>query len=568
MLNSHKKFHSANGKRLVLIADDEFVNREMLGLVLSDEYEVEYAEDGPAAWEIIRRDHDTLSLVLLDLMMPGMDGYELMRRLKEDEELRRIPIIVLTSERSAEVSSLKLGAADFIKKPYEMPEVIRARVQRSIELAEDSYIISSTERDELTGLLNREFFYRYAEQYDLHHPKRAMDAVTIDINHFHIVNELYGWSYGDSILRRIGERIFEIVTDLDGIAGRKDADVFLLYCPSGTDYTAIHDAVMEDLMADGSLLNRIRLRMGVYTDVDKTINIEHRFDRAKLAADGIRDNFTQIISFYDISLHDREFLEERLVADMDRALKEKQFLVYYQPKYDIRGVQPVLTSAEALVRWKHPELGMVSPGTFIPLFEGNGLIQRLDRFVWEEASRQMREWEDRFGLSLPISVNVSRIDMYAPDFIDTFKGLVSDYRLEMKNCLLEITESAYTDDSDELIALVDELRGFGFRIEMDDFGSGYSSLNMLAELPVDALKLDMKFVRNMNNSEKNIRMLKLMIDIARYLEVPVIAEGVETEEQVLTLREMGCDIVQGYYFSPPVPPEKFERFIEERIKQC
>ena len=229
---------------------------------------------------------------------------------------------------------------------------------------------------------------------------------------------------------------------------------------------------------------------------------------------------------------------------------------------------PVLASAEALVRWKHPELGMINPGVFIPLLEDNGLILDLDQFVWREAAARVRDWKDRFGFSVPVSVNVSRIDMLTPDLKSIFKKILEEYSLTPDDLMLEITESAYTGDSDQVISTAKELRGMGmgFRIEMDDFGTGYSSLGMLTHLPIDALKLDMSFIRSAFGENRDVRMIELIIDIADYLHVPVVAEGVETQEQYLVLKAMGCEYVQGYYFSRPVPPEEFDRFLAERAE--
>ena len=569
MLKSHEKyFSSTGGKRQILVVDDEQINREILGFMLQDEYDVLYAADGEEALDMIRSHVHTLSLVLLDLMMPKLDGFHLMDILRSDDELKHIPYIVLTSEKSAEVNSLKNGASDFIAKPFDQPEVIQARIQRTIELAEDKDIIQSTERDPLTSLFNREFFYRYVEQYDLHHPDADMDALSLDINHFHMINELYGWDFGDEVLSNIGNKVRELMAERGGIAGRIDADMFLVYFPSGADYEKLQEELCKDLLA-GKKSNKVKLRLGVYPNVDRTVKIERRFDRAKQAADTIRDSYTQFIAYYDASLLQKELRNERLIESLDTAIAERQFKIYYQPKYDITEEEPRLRSAEALIRWQHPEFGMVSPGVFIPLFEEKGLIQKVDRYVWEEAAKQMAAWRDKYGIEIPVSVNVSRIDVYAPDFVDNFKALVARYGLRPENYCLEITESAYTEDSEQLLGVVEKVREEGFPVEMDDFGSGYSSLNMISMLPIDALKMDMNFIRNMHTrGSKNNRIIELMIDIAHYLGVPVVAEGVETQEQVELLRHMGCNIVQGYYFSKPVTPEEFETFIEKRLEQC
>lgn len=569
MLKSHEKyFASTDGKRQILVVDDEQINREILGFMLQDEYDVLYAADGEEALDMIRSHVHTLSLVLLDLMMPKLDGFHLMDILRSDDELKQIPYIVLTSEKSAEVNSLKNGASDFIAKPFDQPEVIQARIQRTIELAEDKDIIQSTERDPLTSLFNREFFYRYVEQYDLHHPDADMDALSLDINHFHMINELYGWDFGDEVLSNIGNKVRELMAERGGIAGRIDADMFLVYFPSGADYEKLQEELCKDLLA-GKKSNKVKLRLGVYPNVDRTVKIERRFDRAKQAADTIRDSYTRFVAYYDASLLQKELRNERLIESLDTAIAERQFKIYYQPKYDITEEEPRLRSAEALIRWQHPEFGMVSPGVFIPLFEEKGLIQKVDRYVWEEAAKQMAVWRDKYGIEIPVSVNVSRIDVYAPDFVDNFKALVARYGLRPENYCLEITESAYTEDSEQLLGVVEKVREEGFPVEMDDFGSGYSSLNMISMLPIDALKMDMNFIRNMHTrGSKNNRIIELMIDIAHYLGVPVVAEGVETQEQVELLRHMGCNIVQGYYFSKPVTPEEFETFIEKRLEQC
>ena len=556
--------HSVNRKRQILIADDEMINREMLGAYLEDEYETLYACDGKESIEMVRKYKDTLSLVLLDILMPEMSGLEVLKVLKEDPQLSQIPVIVLTAERDAEVESLKLGAADFIPKPYPDIDVIHARVLRTIELSEDRDIIRSTERDELTGVYNEEYFFRYAEEFDQYYGQTETDAVLVDVNHFHMVNERYGKAYGDKVLCAIAQQLRDAVNPSGGIVCRLEADTFLVYCPHRENYEAIMDQASVSLTDDGTSENRIRLRMGVYSCADKTIDIERRFDRAKMAADAIKNTVTKTIGFYDNNLHQQQLYAEQLIVDFPTAIRENQFKVFYQPKFDIRPDTPVLTSAEALVRWNHPTLGMISPGIFIPLFEENGLISELDRYVWRETARQIREWKDRLNYSVQISVNVSRVDLYDPDIAETIKGITEKERLVSGDFLLEITESAYTQDSAQIVETAQKLRDMGFRIEMDDFGTGYSSLNMISTLPIDALKLDMQFIRSAFREGGSTHMLEVIIGLSDYLSVPVIAEGVETEEQLHALKAMGCDIVQGYFFSKPVPASEFEPFILQK----
>ena len=567
MPETHLKFHSVNGKRRILIVEDELINQELLRIMLSETYEILFAATGTEALKIIESEHQTLSLILLDLNLPDMKGMDILRQLKADPAAAKVPVIVMTSERESEVESIEEGAVDFIPKPYPQAEVVRVRIRRTIELSEDRDIIGQTERDQLTGLYNREFFYRYAEQYDRYHKDLPTDAIVLDINHFHMINERYGKAYGDEVLRKIGEKVRDVVKDAGGIVCRRSADTFLVYCPHRSDYPEILDRVSVLLSGNDKKENRVWLRMGVYADVDKSIDIERRFDRAKQAADTVKNSFAKAIGIYDDSLLEQERQAEELLEDFAAAIREKQFLVYYQPKYDITRSEPVLSSAEALVRWKHPKRGMVSPGAFIPVFEKNGLIQELDNYVWNEAAAQIRDWKERFGVSVPVSVNISRIDMYDPYFIEKLDDIVARNGLEHRELLLEITESAYTEDSAQIVSTVKQLREKGFRIEMDDFGTGYSSLNMISDLPIDALKLDMQFIRNAFRERKDTRLLEVIFHLAESLEVPTIAEGVETAEQMLTLKSMGCDIVQGYYFSRPLPADEFEPLVAEKEEQ-
>ena len=550
-----------DGKRHILVADDEMINRELLENILSDEYEVLLAEDGEMAYGIIKENRNTLSLILLDLMMPKLNGLDLLSRLKEDTDLKGIPVIVLTSDQASEVESLKRGAADFIPKPYPQPDVIRARISRSIELAEDRQIISATERDELTGLYSCEYFYRYGEQFDKYHPNSDMDALCLDVNHFHIVNERFGMAKGDEILRRIAGCLMAMFSESDSVICRKTADTFLVYCAHRDDYKDITDKI-SDVCDD--MPTSVKLRIGVYASCDKKLDIRSRFDRAKIAADLIRNNYSVFVSVFDEKLMENELFADQLVDEFPKALDERQFKVFFQPKFNIVGDKPVLASAEALVRWFHPTLGMISPGKFIPLFEEDGLIAQLDDYIWRCSAETIADWKKRLGVSVPVSVNLSRAEMYDPALVSTFEKITSDTGITSKDIYLEITESAYVRDSDQIVDRVKELREHGFFIEMDDFGSGYSSLNMISELPIDALKLDMMFIRNAFDKLKDTRMISIVIDIADYLGVPVIAEGVETEEQYLALKKLGCTIIQGYYFSKPVPADEFEKFLIEK----
>ncbi|MBO7703899.1 MAG: response regulator, partial [Solobacterium sp.] len=293
MRDHSSAFYSENGKRRVLVVDDEAINRELLGAILEKDYDVIFACDGKEALSLVETNRDVLSLVILDLIMPNMSGQEVLRTVRANEAYQDIPIIVASGDETQEITCLMEGASDFIQKPYPDAGVILARVQRTIELFEDRQIIHSTERDPLTGLYNREFFYEYAAQYDQHHKDTEMDAIVLNINHFGMLNERYGRAYGDEVLRRVGERAREMVHASGGIVCRKEADIFHVYCPHREDYKAILDNASIGLSGEGSVNSRVRLRMGVYSKVDKTLDLERRFDRAKMAADTVRNSVTR-----------------------------------------------------------------------------------------------------------------------------------------------------------------------------------------------------------------------------------------------------------------------------------
>ena len=552
-------------KRRVLVVDDESINRKILEKILSEKYEVLHACDGEEALNIIQTNRFTLSLILLDLLMPKLNGYELMKILKADDALKQIPIIVLTSEKDAEIETLNMGAADFIQKPYDVPEVILARINHTIKLFDSINIVNATQTDSLTGLYTKDYFIEYVQMIDQYYPDRAMDAVAVNISRFHILNEMNGRAFGDEVLKALGESIRKCVSARRGIACRNAADKFYLYISHEEDVESIRKSIaggISHIVKDADQ----RVNIGIYPNANQNPDRPKRFDCALIACNSIRSDYNSFIAYFDAEMYRRETFVERLVSDFDEALAEKQFIVYYQPKFDVTGDIPVMVSAEALIRWQHPQFGMVSLGLFIPFFEENGLIQRLDRYVWREVSRQIATWKKDLGYSVPVSVNMSRIDIMYPGLVDEIASIVKEAGITPSDLYLEITESAYTEDLDKIVDAASRLRELGFKIEMDDFGTGYSSLNTLSVLPIDVLKLDMKFIRNIQTSVKSLRLIELVTDIARFLNASVVVEGVENKEQYEILKKAGINIIQGYYFSVPLNSEDFEQFMKERIR--
>lgn len=546
-----------HAKRKVLIVEDEPINQQILAMILQQEYDVLLANNGQEALDILYEEHKTISIVLLDLVMPVMDGFEVLKRIEDEPSLKRIPVIVLTSDKSAEIESLKLGAQDFIVKPYDMPEVILARIKRSIMLAEETNLILSTQKDNLTGLFTKKYFYEYIHEFDVLNSEALMDAVCINVKRFHIFNEMHGHDVGDKLLVCVAKELKNLTTIYDGIVARVDSDTFFLYIASQDDYSFLINETLPAAVKNLEIDAPVGFRIGINKFANKDDSIENRFDHALRASNQDKHSFENTLAYYDEQMHNKEIYYDKLLNHFDKAIKDHEFKLYLQPKFNIRGDEPVLSSAEALVRWVHPEYGMISPGVFIPLLEENGLVRKLDYYIWNESFKAIKKWEKEFGHTLPISINVSRVDLLDENLLSNIMGIVNEHQIDIKYVYLEVTESAYSDEPALIVNRVTELSEKGFLIEIDDFGSGYSSLGMVTSLPLNVLKIDMSFIKQMLANPKAKKMVEIVIEIAKYLNLSTVAEGVENKEQLDILKQMGCDIVQGYYMSRPIPVEEF-----------
>ena len=422
-------------------------------------------------------------------------------------------------------------------------------------------LVKVTETDDLTGLYNSDYFFVYANRLYHEHPDVPRDAIVLNIEQFHTLNDFNGRGFGNSILREIGEEVFAIAKELDGIGGRFGADRFDVYCRHTDDYYAIFDRIQNKL---NTIVQNdsISIRMGVMPYVENIEPIE-QFDRARSACSMARGKYKKRIIVYDDAMHERELRDRKLLGDFRRALDNYEFVVYYQPQYDVSGETPRLVGAESLVRWQHPELGLLLPIDFVPLFEQNGKIFDLDKYVWTETARQIARWRAQFGVTIPVSVNLSRLDIFDPSLTNMLDTIVLKNGLERNLLKLEVTESAYTENADQLIHIVEGLRERGYVIEMDDFGTGYSSLNMLSSLPLDVLKMDRRFIKDIAAKERDVQLAELIIDISKRLGIPVVAEGIETEDQLRILKELGCIYAQGFFFAKPMHSNDFEAEIEK-----
>lgn len=547
-------------KRTILVVDDSKINRNILCKILGDEYSILQAENGEDAMSVLNKNSDIISVVLLDIVMPVLNGYDVLERMHSDSILSKIPVIVTSAQdsREAEEKALSLGANDFIIKPY-FPTIIKHRVANTIYLRETAAFVNSVQYDSLTGLYSKEYFYLLAEDIIRKNPDEQYDIICCDVERFKLVNDLYGTKTGDELLKFLASIISNKIENF-GICGRIGADMFAFLVKRTEEYKPLYFERAIEYVNRFNINLNIKLRFGIYAIEDTYTPVNIMCDRACLAKETIKGKYNTYFAFYDAKVRQKMLDEELITLTMEDALKENQFLVYFQPKYEIKTNR--ISGAEALVRWQNPKKGFMLPGEFIPLFEKNGFITSLDIYVWERCCQKIREWLD-LGLNVPpLSANVSRADIYNPKLVDILVSLINKYNISPKYLHLEITETAYMENPQQLVAVVTQLKKLGFIIEMDDFGTGYSSLNMLSTLPIDVLKLDMKFVQGTKiSSNRNI--LSFIISLAQWLHLAVTAEGVETQEQVQFLQSLNCNWAQGYYYAKPLPQSEFEKMLEK-----
>ena len=552
-------------KKILIVEDNEF-NRALLVEILSSQYETLEAENGKVGLEILEREKEAVSLILLDIVMPVMNGYEFLDALKANPAIASIPVIVTTQNEGEndEIAALERGASDFVAKPYKAKVILR-RVASIIHLRENATMLNLFQKDRTTGLLSKEYFCQQAEKILRSNPDKTYDIICSDVENFKLINDAFGMQGGNKVLKTMGGICQKSTDTLGGICSRFHADQFVSMIEHTEGYS---DELYEALTAETREkcgISNIVIKWGIYQTGDRKISVEQMYDWALQGARSIKGQYGRYYAFYDDKLRSEMLRDQAILDCMEEALEQGQFQVKLQPKYKAAG--GLFTDAEALVRWCHPEWGMQSPAVFIPLFERNGFITKLDQCVWEKVCQLMQQW-DKEGLEpVNISINVSRADVYNVNLVDTLLDLVKRYNIAPKRLHLEITESVYTESPEDIIQNVTRLREKGFVVEMDDFGSGYSSLNMLNRMPMDILKLDMQFIRTEMEMPESRRTLRYIIGLAHWLNLSVVAEGVETKEQLEHLRNLGCDYIQGYYLAKPMDPADFEALLRQQIPE-
>lgn len=542
--------------RSVLVVEDNEINREILCSIIEEEYHLFEAENGAEALSILEDNYEDIAAVITDLEMPVMNGYELLEQMSKIGKYNSIPIIITTAsdDVETEVACLSLGASDFITKPYNA-EVVKNRLKSLVRLKESTAMLNTLAKDSLTGLYTREFFFKLAEDILKHSNIEEYQVFCVHIENLKMINEKYGSKGGDEVLVYVAKNLKDVIPGYD-IGGVLSGSTFAALGRK-CEESELRDCLMR-LRKNAPIVN-LSVKCG-FCSIDSDISMSSICDRAILATENISGSYGVMIAEYDDILRQNMAKQQQIVDNMEEALVKHQFCVYYQPKHDIKN--DVTGGAEALVRWIHPEMGFMNPGLFISLFEQNGFITKLDRYIFEEVCSNLREWIDKGKRIVPISINVSRRDFECEDLADFIISMADKYRIPHEFLHIEVTESAYSDNPGLITRTIDKLHDSGFIIELDDFGAGYSSLSTLSNMHIDVMKLDMSLIRNDHPGEgKDV--LQFAIYLAKMTNMKTVAEGVETLSQKERLEHLGCDYIQGYYYSKPIPKDKFEEYLEK-----
>ncbi len=422
--------------------------------------------------------------------------------------------------------------------------------------------------DELTGGISFEKFKRDAADIIKAAAGRLYAMVSIDIDKFKVINDIFGYEEGNRVIRYIWSIVNEIIGQNETFAHRRaDQFVILLNYEDEQKMMERIEAISEMVRQRESLNEKnyeIILSIGIYIineETDDDFALDNAIDRAELAKQSVKGKHNQFYAVYDEKLRQKILRDQEIENRMERALENHEFKVYYQPKYDSRTCE--LNGAEALVRWYNDKTGMIFPNEFIPLFESNGFIVELDKYMFRQVCKDIRSWLDEGYKVVPVSVNLSQLQFYNLHFIEEYRGILEKYDVSPEYVQLELTETTLFSEESILNKIIDKLHDIGFKILMDDFGTGYSSLNMLKNVPIDILKLDKSFVDDIGDPKVDI-VVSTIVSLGQSLDMKIVAEGVETKEQYEFLRDIFCDEIQGYYFSRPIAEKEYrQKLIKE-----
>lgn len=415
------------------------------------------------------------------------------------------------------------------------------------------------QKDNVTGFYKKDIFFSKIKNLLKVQDGRNYIALSIHVKNLGTAIDAFGEEFGNKVVRCVASWIRQNF-DSDCIFGRFSNDRFGVFTAKDLfDPFHLDAALSYFFVNDEENSYQVSIQTGAYKVERPFMDPVEMFDKASMAAAIVQDVYYKHISYYSSMAHDQFLFSQKLSSQLFDALYSDQVCPYLQPIADSTGK---IVGAEALVRWMHPELGFLSPGDFVPIFEKNGMIIEMDKYIWNCVCKVLSRWKDD-SIDMFISINISPDDFYYANVVDEIQKLSDTYGIDPKQLRVEITETTMSQSFSRNVGTLNTLRKRGFLVEMDDFGSGYSSLSLLKNMPVDILKIDMGFLRDANDVNRAMTVIKHVINMAKDLDIVPLVEGVEEEWQFKALAEMGCNLFQGYYFSKPIPVSEFEKRIEE-----
>lgn len=565
------------GSSTIMIVDDEPTTIEILQMFLQSEGYERFVTTTRSQEAVALAREERPDVLLLDLMMPEVGGLEVLAQIRNDETLKHLPVIILTSSTDAEtkLQALKIGATDLLGKPVD-PSELALRLTNT--LTAKIYQDRLAYYDALTGLPNRRLFIDRLERTLRRAEDRLVECALlhIDLDRFKQINDALGHSTGDALLRSVGERLEQSIrpTDFLGVPGTVDidnplsrvgGDEFSVLLPGvgsfdlvGRVSSRILASLAEPFHIEGRDLF-VTASIGIALFPTDGRDIETLLSHANVAVSHAKKCGRNCFQFYDSSLNAASAQRLNLENELRRALDRKQLQLHYQPKVDIRSGR--IIGAEALMRWEHPELGFVGPDQFIPIAEEAGLITTLGAWALKSACMQNQAWCNAGLPPISIAVNVSGKQFQNDGFYEVLLGALDESGLAPSQLMLELTESVIMENPREIAKLLESIQAMGVRISVDDFGTGYSSLSSLKRFPINELKIDRSFVQNITENEDDAAIVSAIVLLGHTLGLTIVAEGVETVEQLAFMARTGCETFQGYLQSKPVPSEDFEKLL-------
>ena len=536
----------------ILLVGINAENEALLEDIVSEKYEVTKVS-AENALKVLYDKSNSFSAAIIN----RKDALSILKEIRSNPEYEKFPVLICTDVDNAEDEEelLQLEVLDFLKFPFNKSRVLN-RLKTAIKLSEANRVIDELERDELTGLLTRKAFLRKVSHVINDNREKSYCIIAFDFDNFKSSNSLYGVEKCNEFLAYTAHEMMK--AQPEGISGRYGGDQYILFFDYEKNVNIERLNTLTKKILDTAPIPHQIVKMGVYSPIDTDAPLVINCDRAFLAISEIKGKYGKNLAFFEDHLQNHLLNEQRIIETMERGLDENQFQVFYQPKHET--VTGHIAGAEALVRWNHPEYGFMAPSQFIPLFERNGFITKLDFFVLEQVCKDIKRWQQDGLPLIPISVNVSRFDFLDEGCIQKQIDLIEDYGINHNLLHMEVTESLYSENTDLIISQVKKTQDLGFMIEMDDFGAGYSSLGLLSTFPLNIIKLDISFVRNIKTNEI---VIENIIKMAHRMGLLTIAEGVETLEEYKILKSLGCDFIQGFYFSKPLPVREFETYLKK-----